>query len=254
MNKKNQQIPQDVKYNQIIIAVRLVLSSVLLGLGSVVLDVERFTFYGLIGGFYLLSIVYLLLMKTKISQYSLTKSQLAFDCLLVLGVLYFCGGVHSVFISFLLLPLVAAGMVLSLSGCVLITLIASAGFLVLSVLDYLGQIPSIQLIGLQQNSLPEFVFMTFVRLLIFWAVSLLSAYLAQKLKAQTHSYLNLKQLHEIILDQIGSGIITVNIKNEIIYMNPGAESLIGAKSNEMYGKNWKTLFFFTNANFSSDSW
>lgn len=237
-----------------LVGIRLLLVFVLLGLGSVLLKVERFPFYGLMGSFYFLSIIYLLLIKTKISKMHLIGAQLVFDLILIFGVFHFSGGIHSVFISIVLLPLIAAGLFLPWSGCLFITLFATVGYLVLTSLEYFGLLPVSDLFPQFHLELKEIAFLTSLRILMIWSVSFLSAFLANKLRIQTSSYIRLKRLHDLILEQIGSGIITVNSQNEIVYMNKGAEEIIGAKTKEYLGRNWKTLFFFSSSPEVNELW
>lgn len=251
--KKKTKLNPELEPLKLLIGIRLLVVSLILGLGSLVLMVEPFSFYALIGGFYFFSIIYLLLLKTKISFKNLVGFQLCIDVLLILGVLYFSGGTHSIFISLLLFPLIAGGLTLSFKRAVILNVFTSIGYIGLSVMEYFGLVP-VTLYGVLKHNLNEMLFIASLRLAIMWSASLLSSFLADKMRLQTGKYLRLKQLHDIILEQIGSGIITVNAENEIIYVNSGAEQLIGAPAEELVGTSWKPLFFFTNSNFPRDQW
>lgn len=234
-----------------LIMIRMASVFLILGLGGAVIEVNLVPFCSMVLGFFIASIIYLILYKTSIHPEKQIGIQLTIDILLILGVLKYSGGSESVFISMILLPLIASGMMLSRQTSLALALLASVGYVLLAGTD----------IYLFNTYLPvgktlttysiEVSYLTFVRLLYIWSATLLSSYFAGKLRTQKKDLAKLKKMHNLILDQITSGIITVNKNNEIVYINKGAADLIGATEKELKGQNWKPLFFFTNSNFSA---
>lgn len=252
--KKIKEHQEQVKKLKLMIGIRLGLVSLILGVGAVILQVERFPFYILVGFFYFSSIFYLILLKSKISHLLQTTGQLALDVITLLGILHFSGGIDSVFIPLLMIPLIGAGILLPGSWCLGFTLSVSLGYLTGVALEILGVWPIAPHIELPHREMAEVGFITAYRLLLFWVVVFLSATLSRKLKMESKALRQLKNLHDIILEQIGTGILTVNTDHEIVFVNKGAQELIGASAEELLGLNWKSLFFFANSNFASDSW
>lgn len=235
---------------KMLVGIRLALVSVVLGVGSLVLEVERFPFYVLISLFYLASIFYLGLLKTRLSPQGQIAIQMGMDLGTLFGILHFSGGVDSVFISLTLLPLIGAGFFLPWSWSMMGAILASLGYLNLVFFEYYGPLALLRLPEAPLHGAGELTYITFLRLLMFWIVTVLAAALAWKLRMEKSAMVRLKNLQDIILEQMGTGIITVNTKNEIIFVNKEAQKLIGAPGKELIGENWKPLFFFANANFT----
>ncbi len=243
------------KWNPILllISLRMAVVFVVLGLGAVAVEVDLIPFCSIIIFSYLFSILYIWMYKQDLSFEKQVGFQLIIDVLLIIGVLKYSGGTDSVFISLILLPLIAGGLLLPWGQCFGLTVFALTGYLLLTGLDFYFFITYPETSGIRSTYSVEIIYFTFMRLMAMSAASFLSSYLSNKLKAQRSDLTRLKVLHNLILDQISSGIITVNQKNEIVYVNKGAADLVGVSEEELKGLNWKKLFFFTNANFTSAS-
>lgn len=234
-----------------LITTRMLIVFVVLGLGAVAVDVDIIPFSAISLCFFLFSIAYLVSFKLKKSFEKQVTFQLIIDILLIFGVLKYSGGTDSFFISLILFPLISAGLLLPWGQAFGITIFASTGYLFLTGLDFYLFTTYPETADIRSTYGVEVLYLTFMRLLAMWAATFLSSYLSNKLKEQKSDLTRLRVLHNLILDQISSGIVTVNQHNEIVYVNKGAEELIGAQAEELKGKNWKNLFFFTNANFAS---
>jgi len=240
---------------RLLVGVRLIVVSVILGVGSFILPLDRLPFYLVIAGFYLMSLGALLLLKTRLTLSFQISVQLVLDLVGVLAVLHFSGGgVDSVFISLALLPLIGAGILLPWGGAMLFALLASVGYLALVSLEQAGLWMAFHSGETPVRTPIEWAYLVGLRLILLWVVTILAAALSRKLNTEHWELAKLQNLHNIILDQIGSGILTVNLKNEIVFVNKGAQQLIGAPARELLGTNWKSLFFFANSNFSGEAW
>src|SRR5688572_32561387 len=95
-----------------LIAVRLVVSTVLLG-SAILIQINRpgafpvDPFFFLIGLTYALSVVYLATLRLVERHYWLVELQLGLDALLVSAFIYVTGGITSYFSSLCLLPIIA---------------------------------------------------------------------------------------------------------------------------------------------------
>jgi len=237
-----------------VIGIRLVLVSLILGVGSFVLQVDRVAFYILVGFLNTISFAYLLLLRTPIPLLWQAALQLGIDFLALMGILHFSGGVDSIFIPLLLFPLIGAGVLLPWKGCALFTVWASLVYLTFILLENQAFIPFYPSASFPRWKFVELGYITAFRLFIFWCIAALSAELSYKLKMQAKAFHKLKNLHDIILDHINNGIMTVNDRNEIVYTNDMAQKLMGCTSNELLGQNWKKYFIFPayNSNLDGD--
>ena len=128
---------------------------------------------------------------------------------------------QSLFLFMYLITIILAGLVFQTRGALLIASLCSLGFSIVSVL------------GPEMKAL-NFFFLLLLNNLAFFVVAYLSGYLsdqlnlfATELKSQGLSLQVLRQLNEMIVDNVPMGLMTVTGRGDVLQMNPGAEVLVG---------------------------
>jgi len=94
------------------------------------------------------------------------------------------------------------------------------------------------------------LFQTFINSVAFFLVALLGSQLAERLKEagreleeQRVDLRNLRTLHQDIVENIPSGIVTLDLEGRIVSYNQGAQRIIGLTAEEVRDKSWRDTPF-----------
>jgi len=240
-----------------LIALRLLIA--LLFLGSAVLQAIRThapfsltPLYILVACTCLLSLVYLLLLRRMRRASLLCGLQLWVDILLVTALVHFTGGIDSLFAFVYIFPILAGAILISRRSSLLM-----AGW---SSILY-GALINLQLHGLMgrarfllmaatPHDQAYTIFQSFVNTIAFFLVALLGSHLAERLRRagreleeQRRDLSNLRSLHEDIIANIPSGIMTLDLNGRIISFNRTAEKIIGLATEQVRGRHWRETPF-----------
>jgi two-component system, NtrC family, sensor histidine kinase PilS len=235
-----------------LIAVRVVLSTLLLG-SAVVVQVNRpgafpvNPFFFLIGLTYALSVVYLATLRFVARHGWLVDIQLAADALTVSAFIYVTGGITSYFSSLFLLPIIAAstlrlrrgGMQVAILSTVLYLALVSAQYL--HAYGYLAEWPA----G-GETALPTTRFAQYtvgINLLGFFAVAVLSGSLAEglrsagvRLERASNQMADLRAFNEHVIDSLLSGLVTTSEQGRVLTFNRAASVITGVATTEAVGR------------------
>ncbi len=152
------------------------------------------------------------------------KRQLVFcsfilDILLISALLVTSGLNQTLFLFMYLVTIILSGLVFRSRGALLMAAFASIGFTVGS---WFG--PEIKAMS--------FLFMLILNNISFFAVAVISGYLsdqlslfAEKLEAQNLSLTAIRKINEMIVETIPSGLMTIDLENQILQFNPSATGL-----------------------------
>jgi len=207
--------------------------------------------YFLIGFIYVLTILYAFLLRRIKRLKVFAYGQLLGDVLFITILIYLTGGIESIFSWVYLLPIFGASTILYRRGGLFIASASAIFYGALLDLEYYQIIlPAGSRLILPHEYKSSYVFyLLAMNMLAFYLVALLSAYLAEQLrrkeeelKERITDYSQLEKLYEHIVQNVASGLITVNEKGLITSFNRMAEEITGFKLGEVYQKNIADLF------------
>ncbi len=240
-----------------LIGLRLLVALLFLG-GAVILAIRESPpfaltpLFGLVAFTCFLSVLYLLWLGRARQIRTLCGLQLWIDSLLVTALVHYTGGIDSLFGFVYIFPILAAAILLSR----LSSLLLAGGSSILY-----GALINIQLHGLMKRA--EFlsaagishdpgytIFQTFVNSVAFFLEAILASNLADRLKEagrelekQRIDLRNLRTLHQDIVANIPSGIVTLDLQGRIVSVNLSAQKIIGLTAEEMRDRSWRETPF-----------
>ncbi|MBZ0170534.1 Multi-sensor signal transduction histidine kinase [Candidatus Methylomirabilis lanthanidiphila] len=200
----------------------------------------------------LLSILYLLALSRTEQLAQLCGLQIWIDVVLVTALVHYTGGLKSLFAFVYVFPVLAAAILLSRRS----SLLLAGGSTILY-----GTLIDLQIYGLTQRAQGLFMesatydpvyalLQLFVNSATFFLVALLGSRLAERLKetgreleAQRIDLRNLRTLHEDIIENIPSGVVTLDLDGKIVSFNRGAQKIIGATAEQIRDKSWRETPF-----------
>ena len=205
---------------------------------------------------YLLTAVYLVLLKRLHSTLFFSYVQSSIDILLITLFVYLTDGIDSGLSLLYHLAIIAASISLSRRGGYLAASLASILYGAMLDLQYYGMLGMVR----SSNFTPSQVFYhLFINLLSFYTVALLSGNLSERLRATRQALRaksldleDLRALQEHILRSVGSGILTMDLEGTVTSWNPAAEQITGYTYGEIrqivqevFGESLKGIFGHT---------
>jgi len=206
--------------------------------------------YTIIATTYLLSILYVFLLKSIKNVATNVYVQSTFDILLVTGLVYATGGIESVYSTLYPLIIIYSVLFLGKKGGVFV---ASAGAILyglLTDLEFYGVIHPLYSGTYQYNFEAGHVFLRIcIHIASFYIVALLAIFLVG-VEKKTKTLLSEKEsafdqldiLHKSIIESVGSGIMTVDLGGRIKTFNRAAEDIAGIMSYAAVGKSVDDIF------------
>ncbi len=235
---------------------RLILVTLMLGTVIVFLLGSRADFslvpiYGLLILTYLISVFYWLALKWEISPVLLVYIQLSVDVVLVTGILYFSGGAESILTLLYLLIIISASMFVRLGGMLAITALVSAAYGLLSWLQYEELVDTVSFFEPDRLSRPpeQSPINVFLNIFFFFLVAILSGFLSEKLRRKgeelestSQRLLRVQLDTDDILENIPSGLVTLDGEGRIQYFNGAAEKILGLHVSQIKGRAYDQVF------------
>jgi two-component system sensor histidine kinase PilS (NtrC family) len=199
-------------------------------------------FFGVIGLTYALTIVWTLTLRFVDRHPWLIDVQVACDALIVSAIVYLTGGVASYFSSLYTLPIIAASMVQSWRGGLMVSVLSSAIYSALVIAQY--QDVPLPLVPIP-TTLPATrvaIYTVGLNVFGFMAVAALSGYLAEGLRrtgaqlAETSTQLaDLQAFNQHVIDSLTSGLATCDTQGRLLTFNRAAEAITGVPAAEAVG-------------------
>ncbi len=240
-----------------LIGLRLLVAFVFLGSAGILAIREHPPFtltplFVLIACTCVLTVLYSILLNRTMRLRQLCSLQLWIDAVLGTALVHYTGGIKSFFAFVYIFPVLAAAVLLSRRSSLLL---ASAGTILY------GALINIQIYGLTEETPfhvtestthdPAYALLQlFVNSATFFLVAILGSQLAERLKetgreleAQRIDLRNLRTLHEDIVENIPSGVITLDLTGKIVSFNRGAQKIIGIAVEQIRDKNWRETPF-----------
>jgi len=191
---------------------------------------------------YAATIIYALLVPRLKALEVLTYVQLTGDVLLAAGLIVLTGSSTSIFSFLLYLTIINSAIVMGQSGAFFTA--TQCGLVLLGILLY-----ELDFIGLPGGhlALPDripgaVVYNPMVHIFACYLVCFLAGHLANRLEEQGSELerhrLDIVELQALtlnILSSISEGVLTLNNKQRVLFLNQGGETLFGQSADEIYG-------------------
>ena len=244
---------------KILIAFRLLLTLIFLGATVWIhyrelksaLQPALYPFYGIIVIVCLLTIAYSFLLKRVRRLDVFAYFQLFADVFIITMVVFLTGGVESPLLFLYILAIIGGSMLLGRSGGFAVSSISSLSYGLLVDLQFYGLFPwSLAMApSVEMPNSTTTLYNLFVAITAFFTVALLSGYLAERVRmmeteldAAKVDYERLESLSRNIIENIGSGIMTIDRDGRITSFNRAAERITGLSFEEVYLKGIEEVF------------
>jgi two-component system, NtrC family, sensor histidine kinase PilS len=231
---------------------RLLFISILLGASVFIQARQTRTYFGeiqtahffLIAIIYFLTVVYLVLFKTRRDYTRQAYLQLLADTGFITIIIYSTGGIDSFFSFLYILTIINASIMLYRRGGMIIATSSSLLYGLLLDFHYYNVINPLgeRLITYSQGQGVNIVYLTIVNIGAFYLVAFLSSFPSEQarksrveLKAKEDDIIKLEALNDWIIRSIASGLISLDSENRIILFNPAAEKIFGVKAEQAIG-------------------
>jgi two-component system sensor histidine kinase PilS (NtrC family) len=231
------------------LSLRLAITLLLSGSGLLFLKPSGFSYsllaiYGALGIIYFVYNVSARFYSEEFVR-SIIIGQLIFELLIEGLLVNDVGGSFSPFILFFIISIVVAALYFRLLGSILVA--TSAGLLYslpvffdLSFI-YEGLIEPPRLAGMGISS-DEAFYTVFLHLCLFYFFSFISGYLAQNLFVTTRELGRLRLETSEILEQMRSGLLTVDAERRIVYFNKAAGEILELDPKDVRGRHILNVF------------
>jgi two-component system sensor histidine kinase PilS (NtrC family) len=213
--------------------------------------VSPYPFYLLISFTYALTLLYALLLRRIQRLKIFAYGQILGDVFFITLLIYVTGGIASIFFWLYFFSIFSAGTILYRRGGLWIASASSILYGTLLDLEYYGILlppGSRELYPLDYQSTYVLYLIT-VNMIAFYLVAILSSYLAEQvrrkeeeLKKRIIDYRQLERLYKHIVQNVVSGLITVDGEERITSFNRMAEEITGYKFEEVYQEEVDSLF------------
>jgi len=201
-------------------------------------------FFVLIGITYALTAIYGMVLKYTEKNRWLVDVQLGCDAVIVSAIVYITNGISSYFSSLYTLPIIAASTIQSRRGGMMVAVLSSLLYSGLVLAQYYGAgfLPGV----VEYGTLPAFriaVFTVGLNIFGFFAVALLSGYLAEsvrradeQLAATSNQLADLQAFSQHIINSLTSGLATTDVEGRVLTFNRAAENICGITASEAAGR------------------
>jgi two-component system, NtrC family, sensor histidine kinase PilS len=232
---------------------RLLLASALLGSAFVLDQGERLPFptgplYGLLALTFGLSLLYALALRVQRHLMPQALVQLALDLGLVSLLVHFTGGLDSAFPFVYIFVIFGGANFLERRGSLLVAALSAGLYASLVAAEWTRIIQSVAFTGGLAPLRPAgyAVYQVLIHTVAFLAVAILSSHLADRLR-QTGQELerrgldlrNLQSLHQAIVANISSGLLTLDLEGRVIALNAAGERITGYTFESLRDRHWQ---------------
>ena len=200
-------------------------------------------FFFIIGLTYALTVAYSLALKHVERHRWLIDLQVAIDALIVSALVHVTGGVTSYFASLYALPIIAASVIQSWRGGVMVGVLSSVMYSGIAAAQYAANPVFPMPLDVQLPPGRVALFTVGLNVFGFVAVAALSGYLAEGLRradarlAQASNQLaDLQAFSQHVIDSLTSGLATTDMSGVVMTFNRAAETITGLKAHEVIGR------------------
>jgi two-component system sensor histidine kinase PilS (NtrC family) len=204
---------------------------------------------------YSLTILYALWLRRRPNLERLYLSQVGVDLLLETAIVHSTGGHDSGFVFLYILSIISAGMALPGRSICAIAAGASSLYSLLVFLDFDGIVRPLPFpLTLQTEvavNAPYVVYSTLLTMTAFWAVALLSRYLAESLRQtgrvlqeQAAHLVGLQAFHENVVRSMSSGLLITDMAGQVVSANDAAARILQLAEGQRQGWCAQKVFSF----------
>jgi two-component system sensor histidine kinase PilS (NtrC family) len=199
--------------------------------------------YFVIGATYALTIVHALGLRLVASRRTLALVQVGGDLLIITALVHLYGGVRTGFLLLYPLSVLSATMLVRRRGAVTLAGVATALYGAMLLAAREGLVPSQGLADVLSLPPRILLYSIFVLGVACLTVSILGSYLGEslqragkELREAASEVADLRELNEVIVSSIQSGLMTTDAEGSILYVNRFGESILGRASSALRGE------------------
>lgn len=207
--------------------------------------------YFLIAGTYALTLVYALALKFLPYTPAQVYAQVFLDLGIITGLVYLTGGAGTRAGFILLYPIsvLSGSVLLYRKAGLILAAVASVMYATMLGAVRTGRIPPQGLGDVLQVPIQQLVYSVFVAGVACATVALIGSYLSEslhsageRLEEAVEQVADLRELNEIIVNSIQSGLASADVTGRILHLNGFGEGILGLRSAEARGRTLKEVF------------
>ncbi len=197
-----------------------------------------------------LSILYLIALRTRIPLKALAYAQLSLDLVIVTWLVFRTGDAESPFVALYLVILLAACALVGRRGVSILGASSAALYAAASALVMAGVFSRAKgWPAYEGPMLAQIEFMISLNVIAIFAVTILSSQLAERIRRSeiqlataTRDLADYRLFNDRIIESMRSGLVTTDLRGNIITFNRAAEDITGYQAQDVRGKNISTIF------------
>jgi two-component system sensor histidine kinase PilS (NtrC family) len=215
--------------------------------GSLAVD----PFFFMIGLTYALTMAYSLMLRHVERHRWIVDLQLGADAIIVSGIVHLTGGVVSYFTSLYALPIIAATVIQSWRGGMMVAVLGSLIYTGISASQYVAEPILPVAVAAALPPLRVAVFTVGLNVFGFLAVAILTGYLAEglrradaRLEKASTELADLQAFSQHVIDSLTSGLMTTDMDGRVMTFNGAAEAITGLPSRGAIGRHVEEVLQF----------
>ncbi len=194
----------------------------------------------LIVSLYVLTIIYVLLIQRTKRMVLFAYSQLIFDVLAEIALIYITGGIESWFSFTLILTVLSSSIVLNQRAGYIVASMSCILYGTLLDLQFYGLIP----ITYEETMLEkQFLYNIFIHTISLYVTAYLAGYLSSRLEETVvklaEKDTNLRDLEIFnmkVIESLPSGLVTTDVEGKVLIFNRAAEKITGTAKDDIIGR------------------
>jgi two-component system sensor histidine kinase PilS (NtrC family) len=207
--------------------------------------------YFLIAGTYGLTLVYAVSLRVLPYRDVQVYVQVIFDLLVITGLIYLTGGpgIRAGFMLLYPISVLSGSVILYRRKSLLLAGVATLFYASMLWALRNGWIPAQGLSDVPDIPVKQVLYSIFVTGVACATVSLIGSYLAeslesvgQKLEEAAEQVADLRELHQVVVRSIHSGLMTADLGGRLLYVNEFGEGILGRRLFELRGRRLRELF------------
>jgi two-component system sensor histidine kinase PilS (NtrC family) len=198
--------------------------------------------YFAIGATYVLTVAHALALRFVRARVALAWAQVAGDLVIITALVYFTGGVRTGFLLLYPISVLSASVLLPRRGALAVAGLATALYGALLVAVRSGALPSQGLGDVAFMGKGAVAYSVFVLGVVCATVALLGAYLVESLQhagrqllEKTEEVQDLRELNQLIVDSIQSGLLTTDADGRVLHSNAFGQRILGRPAAALRG-------------------
>ena len=216
---------------------RLLLATLFL-VASIVSGGQHYPFYLGIGLFFLVTALSLVRGRRRALARVLLVGQIAVDLVVITALATFERHGGGLLVFLYLVPIISASLLFGRRIGLLVAGLSGAGYAAVVVASTVALAPEER-----PASAAQCAYWAGMTLVVFLAVGILVRQLVEHILRQRGRELSrLRSLHDVILVNMNSGLVTTDPDNRVIYANPAAEAMLGRSGSTIVGQHIGMFF------------